>query len=177
MLWYKCLHVFSYNYRWMVFDPCCLIISLLIYYTRLSTVVSYDFFLLLLLNPTLKLSSLFITAFFFFYNVISQTRLCLNKYAHTHNHITLSQNNTCVICLTRASTGYASPKMPCQLMPERKKPSEVNIAATLITMLPLGPWGIMIKSEPSSPCQSPWVYLTDTDLPLVLYVLELKGIL
>lgn len=95
--------------------------------------------------------------------------------SHTHIHINIPQNNTSVICLTRASRGYASPKMPCQLMPGRKKPSEVKIAAMLITMVLLGPWGIVMKSEPRSPCQSPWVYLTDTDLPLGLYVRELRG--
>lgn len=106
---------------------------------------------------------------------VSQTRLCLNKHSHTHIHINVPLNNTSVICLTRASKGYASPKMPCQLMPGRKKPSEVKIAAMLITRVPLGPWGIVMMSVPSSPCQSPWVYLTDTGLPAVLYVVELRG--
>lgn len=32
-----------------------------------------------------------------------------------------------------------------------------------------------MKSEPSSPSQSPCVYLTDTDVPLGIYVLELRA--
>lgn len=76
--------------------------------------------------------------------------------------------------LTRARRGYARPKIPCQLISGRKKPSETRMAAMLMMMVPLGPWGMVMWSLPSSPSHSPCVYLTATALSALWYVLELK---